>query len=285
MVTRLSGIFIILSSILLLAACGQVGPNASAPGAGRYQVTGAPVEAAVTTGPSWALSASPTEDTNSSVKLAMNAAIAYAKKTMHASNPSVTEASQGLFDPSDPNSKVWIVHLVGDTFQLPPCPSGTPQSTYARTCGSGVTASVYQSETNIQIWWEVGSTSIRLESGGPAGTTLLGKDVMLDIARSMRPVASSSGLVTLPSNATIQTAGDATLKAKTLLAAIGMPQPTGVDSAAPIWSVTFPHGMEPDGCPALGNAVCNGGAITVIIDAQSGNILAWQGPTGEWKQP
>ena len=40
-----------------------------------------------------------------------------------------------------------------------------------------------------------------------------------------------------------------------------------------------------DGCPALGNSVCNSGSITVIVNAQNGNILAWQGPTGEWKQP
>jgi hypothetical protein len=172
--------------------------------------------------------------------------------------------------------------------------------------GNGQTVSVYQSETNIQIWWNVGPTSIRLESGGPAGTTLLGKDVMLDIARSLVPVVHATP-ATPSASGTGVTKDAAIAKARTLLGslgghadsgtgtvemtpladqvALGMPQPTGVDTTAPVWSVNFPQGMAPDGCPALGNSVCNAGSVTVIVDVQTGNILAWQGPTGAWKQP
>jgi hypothetical protein len=168
---------------------------------------------------------------------------------------------------------------------------------------NGQTVSVYQSDTNIQIWWNVGPTSIRLESGGPAGTTLLSKEQMLEIAQSMvpvehaTPVSSESGmnqdaaverartlLATLGGHAQ---AGTGSVQLTTIAAqtALGMPQPTGLDTNASIWRVGFPQGMAPDGCPALGNSVCNSGSITVIIDAQTGSVLAWQGPTGEWKQP
>jgi hypothetical protein len=170
--------------------------------------------------------------------------------------------------------------------------------------GNGVTVSVYQSETNIQIWWNVGPTSIRLESGGPAGTTLLSKDMMLDIARSLVPVEqatpatpSASGVTedaaiaqartllgSLGGHADAET-GTVEMTPLTAQIALGMPQPTGMDTDAAVWSVAFPHGRAPDGCPALGNSVCNSGAITIIVDAQTGNILAWQGPTGEWQLP
>jgi hypothetical protein len=167
--------------------------------------------------------------------------------------------------------------------------------------GNGQTVSVYQSDTDIQIWWEVGPTSIRLESGGPAGTTLLSKELMLDIARSMVPVdhatavSSMSGmnqdaaidrarqlLGMLGGNAN---AGTGSVQLTTIAAqtALGMPQLAGMDAAISVWSITFPHGMSPAGCPDLGVSVCNGGAITVIVDAQTGTILAWRDPSGTWK--
>ena len=169
--------------------------------------------------------------------------------------------------------------------------------------GNGQTVSVYQGDRDIQVWWNVGPTSIRLESGGPAGTTLLGKDVMLDIARSMvpvvhaTPVSSLSGmnqdaaidrarplLGMLGGNENAET-GSVQFTTISAQSALGMSQPTGMEPSAPVWSITFPHGMSPNGCPALGNSVCNSGSITVIVDAHTGNILAWRGPSGEWKRP
>jgi hypothetical protein len=185
-------------------------------------------------------------------------------------------------------------------------PSDVFYSSVPADLGNGVTVAVYQTESNIQVWWEVGPTSIRLESGGPAGTTLLSKDQMLDIARSMVPVVHSTP-ATPAASGTGVTKDAAIAKARALLGslgghadtgtgtvemtplaeqlALGMPQPSGIESIAPVWSVAFPQGMAPDGCPALGNSVCNSGSITIVVDAQNGNILAWQGPTGEWKQP
>jgi hypothetical protein len=183
-------------------------------------------------------------------------------------------------------------------------PADIFNSAVPQNLGNGVTASVYQSETNFQIWWEVGPTSIRLESGGPAGTTLLSKDLMLDIARSMVPVDHTTGAT--PS-ATGVTKDAAIAKARTLLGslggntnaapaivqmtplsvetAFGMPQPYAMDPRTPVWSINFPSGMSPAGCPDLGASVCNGGAITVIVDTQSGKAIAWRNQSGTWKQP
>lgn len=183
-------------------------------------------------------------------------------------------------------------------------PADIFNSAVATDLGNGQTVSVYQGDRDIQIWWNVGPTSIRLESGGTAGTTLLSKEQMLDIARSMVPVEHSvpatptaNGIsrddAVAHAKALLDTLGghsDATLGGVQLTSlstqtALGMPQPIGVDASVQVWSVSFPQGMAADGCPALGNSVCDSGAITVIVNAQNGNILAWQGPTGEWKQP
>jgi hypothetical protein len=128
---------------------------------------------------------------------------------------------------------------------------------------------------------------------------------MLDIARSMVPVSKLPVQVSVPPDGKVQTTDEATVEARALLGsiggnasapastvglqalseetALGMPQPTGMDANAPVWSVTFPNGMPPQGCPALGVSVCNSSAVTVIVDAQSGNILAWRDPSGAWK--
>jgi hypothetical protein len=80
-------------------------------------------------------------------------------------------------------------------------------------------------------------------------------------------------------------AGTGSVQLTTIAAqtALGMPQLAGMDAAISVWSITFPHGMSPAGCPDLGVSVCNGGAITVIVDAQTGTILAWRDPSGTWK--
>ena len=130
---------------------------------------------------------------------------------------------------------------------------------------------------------------------------------MLEIARSMVQVDKQPVEISVPPDAKVQTSDNAMALARTLLESIGgntappsatvriealsaetvlgMPQPSGMDANAPIWSVTFPNGMPPQGCPQLGVSVCNASAVTVIVDAQSGNILAWRDPSGAWKQP
>lgn len=229
---RRFAVYALLSLSLLLAACEQVGPSASAPGAGRYQVTGAPAQAAATGGgPSWALSASPTEDTNSPVKLAMSAAVAYAKSTMHATHPTVAEAKQDLFDPADPNSKVWIVHLVGDTFQLLACSPGTPQTTYARTCGGGT-----QARLGLRI------SDLSVEDAEVYGIET--------------PVAQQP--ITLPPNAKLPTreiaiktilggiqgtdGGGPHLISADLILAGEDPQVNELPPDTPIWRITYDHG-------------------------------------------
>ncbi|HEX3722405.1 MAG TPA: hypothetical protein VHV31_06420 [Nitrolancea sp.] len=186
-------------------------------------------------------------------------------------------------------------------------PADIFNSAVPQDLGNGTTVSVYQSEADIQVWWEVGPTSIRLESDGSPGTTLLTKDQMLEIARTMVPVGKLPLRVSVPPDGKVQTADEAIVQARTLLGSIGgnaaapvstvglqalseettlgMPQPSGSDANAPVWSVTFPNGMPPQGCPALGVSVCNASSVTVIVDAQSGNILAWRDPSGAWKQP
>jgi len=194
--------------------------------------------------------------------------------------------------------------------------------------GNGVTAHLYKrgplpmdvggiqphhtAESDIQLWWEEGQTSIRLETGGSPGTDMLTQDQMMAIAGSMRKVGSadgqSSSVPSIPGDAKVQTSDQAVARAQGLInslggndaavptnvtltvvsnqTALGMPQPEGADGAAPVWSVYFKDGMTPPNCQQTGSSsLCSHGDITVIVDAQSGDVLAYHGFDGAWKQP
>ncbi len=268
MVTRLAGVVIILSLSLLLTACGQVGPSASAPGAGRYQVTGAPAQAAATgSGPSWALSASPTEDTNSPVKLAMSAAVVYAKSTMHATHPTVAEAKQDLFDPADPNSTVWIVHLVGDTFQLPPCPPSTPQTTYTRTCGSGTEAQLGLRISDLKVVYDEvyssGTPTAQRPITLPPNAKLPTREAAIEAALGGAPVDGDS-----PHIVSID-----------LILAAQAPELQNVPPDTPIWRISLDHGQFEHSCPP--NAPpsnCGSTSTTMWIEAITGMLRAQSYP-------
>ena len=236
---RRSAIYAVLSLSILLAACGQVDPNASAPRPPVFAAS-ATAGAVATTGggPSWAIVPATPDGTPTPVNHAMNAAIAYAKSMMHATNPSVAEASQGLFHPADPKSNVWVVRLVGDTFQLPPCPPGTPQTSYARTCGSG---------TQARLGLRISDLSVEYAEVYSAGT----------------PIAQTP--ITLPPNAKLPTreiaiktilggiqgtdGGKPHLISADLILAADDPNVGDLPPDTPIWRIKYDHGEFMDSHP------------------------------------
>ncbi len=194
--------------------------------------------------------------------------------------------------------------------------------------GNGVTGHLYKrgpvptdvgriqphhtAESDIQLWWEEGQTSIRLETGGSPGTDMLTQDQMMAIAISMRKVGSAAGqsgsVPSISGDAKVQTSDQAVARAQDLInslggngaavpanvtltvvsnqTALGMPQPEGFDGAAPVWSVYFKDGMTPAHCEQTGSSsLCSHGEITVIVDALSGDVLSYHGFDGAWKQP
>ncbi len=180
------------------------------------------------------------------------------------------------------------------------------------TLPDGTQARLYQSPSDLQLWWEVGQTSIRLETGGAPGTTMITQGQLIAAAGSMQKVNSAGGqsvaVPAIPSDAKVQTSDQAVARAQDHLTALGgngaapptnvtlsvvanetalgMPQPDGAQGSAPVWSVEFKDGMVPANCLQTGSSsLCNHGEITVIVDAQSGDILAYHGFDGAWKQP
>jgi hypothetical protein len=259
---RRFAIYAVLASTLLLTACGQVDPSVSAPGAGDYQVTGVPAWAVATTGgPSSARSASPTEAMNTPVRLAMNAAIAFAKTTMHATHPNVAEASQGLFDTADPKSNVWVVHLMDDTFQLPPCPPGTPQTTYARTCGSGTDARLGLNISDLTVEYAevygAGTPIAQAPITLPPNAKLPTRETAIEAALGGAPVDSNSPHVV--SVDLILAGQDSTVR--------GLPPDT------PIWRISLDHGQFEHSCPpGAPPSACGSTSTTMWIEAITGML-------------
>ncbi len=169
-----------------------------------------------------------------------------------------------------------------------------------------VTAHLFQSDSDIQMWWQVGPTSIRLETGGAPGTTMLNKDQVMNVALSMMPVASADG----QSSATASpetgiTGNQAVTKARQVIAnlggnletpaskvslvplsdeiALGIPQPNGIDPSRLVWVVEFKDGLTPQDCPANWVSVCNGGSLVVVVDAETGTVFGFHGADGNWQ--
>jgi len=258
-------VYLFLSLGIVLAACGQVDRSASVPGSAGYSATGTPAQAVATGGgPSWALSASPTDDASSLVNLAVKAAIAYAKSTLQATHPIVVEAEQGLFNPSDPNSDVWVVHLVGDTFQLPPCPPGTPQTTYTRTCGSGTQArlGLRISDLNV-VYAEVyggGTPTAQLPIALPANAKLPTREAAIEAALGGAPIDSNSPHVV----------------SVDLILAGQDPTLNDVAPDTPVWRISLDHGQFRHSCPAVPPGVpkpdCGSTSTTMWIEAITGQL-------------
>ena len=170
-----------------------------------------------------------------------------------------------------------------------------------------VSARIYQSDGDVQLWWQVGPTSIRLESGGSAGTTMLTENQLLDIALWMMPVSTSANATPeIPPDAMIQTSDQAIAKVRAVISslggnlqtsaskvslvplsqevALGIPEPIPpVDPSAPVWVVQFDDGLSPQECPENWVSVCNGGQLVVVVDATSGEIFGFHGQTGAWQ--
>ncbi len=169
-----------------------------------------------------------------------------------------------------------------------------------------VTARLYQSDSDIQMWWEVARTSIRLESGGAPGTAMLTKDQVMNVALSMMPVGTTvTSVVATPSDAFGLSKDQAVTKARGVVAnlggntqaeatsvqlgplsdqtALGMPQPNGLDPNAPVWVVTFNDALAPQGCPDAGTSVCSHGQLVVVLDAKTGRILGFHKDDGVWQ--
>jgi hypothetical protein len=192
----------------------------------------------------------------------MNAAIAYAKTTMHATNPTIGEAKQDLFDPSHAESKVWVIHLIGDTFQLPPCPPGTPQTTYARTCGSGTEARLGLRISDLTVEYAVvyggGTPTAQLPIALPPNAKLPTREAAIDAAVQL---GDTSG--TPPHVVSVD-----------LILAAQAPELQDVPPDTPIWRVSLDHGFFDHSCPALPPGIapdpCHTSAITVWIEAVTG---------------
>ncbi len=174
-----------------------------------------------------------------------------------------------------------------------------------------VKGKLYQSDTDLQLWWQHGPTSIRLESGGAPGTSMLTEGQLLAVASSMWPLGASGGqsaaVPAIPASAKIQTADQEVARARTVIGNLkgnsqataskvtlatlsdqtnmGMPQPNGIDPNAPIWVVQFDDGLSPLGCPSVGTSVCNHGQLVVVLDADTGQAFGFHGVDGVWKQP
>jgi hypothetical protein len=192
----------------------------------------------------------------------MNAAIAYAKSAMHATNPSVAEASQGLFDSADPDSNVWVVHLVGDTFQLPPCPPGTPQTTNARTCGSGTQARLGLRISDLTVEYAevygTGTPTARMPIALPANAKLPTREAAIEAALGGAPIEDNSPHVV--SVDLILAGQDPTLN--------DLPPDT------PVWRISLDHGQFAHSCPAVPPGVpkpdCGSTSTTMWIEAITG---------------
>jgi hypothetical protein len=254
---------LLLSLSIILAACGQVDPSGTAPGSAGFAATGVAGRPVATGGgPSGALAVTPADDSSYPVNIAIKAAIAYAKATLGATHPSAAEAAQGLFDPTDPKSNVWVVRLVGDTFQLPPCPPGNPQTTYARSCGSGT-----QARLGLRI----------------------NDHTVVDVEIDSLPGTPTTQLpITLPPNAKLPTreaAIEAMLKLNTSdgskpphlvsadLILAGQDSRLGdVPPDTPIWRIALDQGEFPFSCPPyVGERLpCYSTAITIWVDAVTG---------------
>jgi hypothetical protein len=194
----------------------------------------------------------------------MNAAIAYAKSTMHATNPSVAEAKQDLFDPSDSNSKVWVIHLVGDTFQLPACPPGTPQTTYARTCGSGAQA---------RLGLRIGDLMVEYAEvyGGGTPTAQLPITLPPNAKLPTREIA----IKTILGGVQGTDGGGPHLISADLILAGEDPQVNGLPPDTPIWRITYDHGEfmdthPPDADKAAQRMASLIPVVTIWVDAVTG---------------
>lgn len=188
-------------------------------------------------------------------------------------------------------------------------PSAVFDNSVQQDLENGTPARLYQSDTSVQIWWQQGPTSVRLESDAGAGMRLLSKDEMLAIATYMAPVARSSGEISVPSDALVKTADAAVTRAKPLLStlggnpeatasnvrlvtladevALGMPRPNGVDPSAAVWEVEFADGMVSPNCQqqTSSNSLCSHGQLVAVVDAMSGQIFGYHDQGGTWKRP
>jgi hypothetical protein len=189
----------------------------------------------------------------------MNAALAYAKSTMHASHPIASTAEQGLFAPNDPNGKVWVVWLVDDTFQLPACPSGVPQTTLARTCGSGTQARLgLRISDYVVVAAEVysipGTPTVQLPITLPPNAKLPTREAAIDAV--VHPGGDTSGTPPHVVSADLILAGqESTLG--------------DIAPDTPIWRITLDHGHFDFSCPpqAAKTRPCYSSAMTVWIEA------------------
>src|SRR6185312_2475286 len=136
--------------------------------------------------------------------------------------------------------------------------------------GNDVTARLFQSNSDLQLWWQNGPTSIRLESGGAPGTTMLTREQVISVAASLRPVGTAEGQAATPAvtaGATVSKAEQAVTIARGVLAslggndqatvsrvslaalsdetALGMPQPKGVRLSPLVWVIAFKDGLLP----------------------------------------
>jgi len=192
----------------------------------------------------------------------MNAAIAYAKSTMHATNPSVAEAKQDLFDPSDSDSKAWVIQLVGDTFQLPACPPGTPQTTYARTCGSGTEArlGLRISDLSVEYAEVYGGSTPTAQSPItlPPNAKLPTREAAIEAALGGAPIGANSPHVV----------------SVDLILAAQEPELQNVPPDTPVWRISLDHGQFGHSCPAVPPGVpkpdCGSTSTTMWIEAITG---------------
>jgi hypothetical protein len=194
----------------------------------------------------------------------MNAAIAYAKSAMHATNPSVAEASQGLFDSADPDSNVWVVHLVGDTFQLPACPPGTPQTTYARTCGSGAQA---------RLGLRIGDLMVEYAEvyGGGTPTAQLPITLPPNAKLPTREIA----IKTILGGVQGTDGGSPHLISADLILAGDDPAVNDLPPNTPIWRIKYDHGEfmdthPPDADKAAKRIASLNPVVTIWVDAVTG---------------
>jgi hypothetical protein len=253
-----------LSLSIVVVGCGQVAPSGTAPGSAGSAPTGAPAQAVATGGgPSSAISASPTDGASTPVNRAIDAAIAYAKSTLQATHPSVAEAGQGLFDPSDPTSEVWVVHLVGDTFQSTPCPQGTPQISYGRSCGSGTQAilglriddlKVVDVEIDSTPATPIAQSQIQL----PPNAKLPTREAAIEAALGSAPIDGNSPHVV----------------SVDLILAGQDPALNDLSPDTPVWRISLDHGQYAYSCPAVPPGVpkpdCESTSTTMWIEAITG---------------
>ncbi|HEX3722408.1 MAG TPA: hypothetical protein VHV31_06435 [Nitrolancea sp.] len=267
---RLMALSLILLLGITLAACGQVAPSGSAPGSAGFAATGTPNGAldngwcsigAIGAPPIYSLSSA-----TSATMTIMENAVAYAKSTLHALHPNVVDSELGMLAQNDPNGKVCIVQLDGDTFRLPPCPPDNTQPSYAHSCGTGTEARIGLRLTDykvveVMLYTIPGTPTVQLQITLPPNAKL---------STRAEAIAAALGSTTRANNKLPHVASTDLILAG---------QESTLNNYAPdtpVWRISFDQGAFDFYCPpsVAERMSCVSPDITIWLDAITGMFYA-----------